>query len=115
MKISLKEYCTFHSLPTVSFEGLSLKIKINVILQIVCLYRPPSSQQTKCNVQTFKTEFSDLLEQYITAHGNLLITGDFNCHYDQPNSTDIWLIVVEVEISRTHPPKGPHLGLAGGP
>ena len=29
MKNSLKEYCTFHSLPSVSFEGLSLKIKIN--------------------------------------------------------------------------------------
>ena len=90
MRNSLKEYCTFHCLPSVSFEGVSLKIKCkDIVLQIVCLYRPPPSRQTKCNAQTFITEFSDLLEQYITAPGDLLITGDFNFHYDQPNSTDV--------------------------
>lgn len=90
MRNSLKEYCTFHRLPSVSFEGVSLKIKCkDIVLQIVCLYRPPSSRQTKCNAQTFITEFSDLLEQYITAPGDLLITGDFNFHYDQPNRTDV--------------------------
>ena len=39
--------------------------------------------------QTFITEFSDLLEQYTTVPGNLLIMGDFNIHYDQPNNTDV--------------------------
>ena len=90
MRNSLKEYCTFHRLPSVSFEGVSLKIKCkDIVLKIVCLYRPPPSRQTKCNAQTFITEFSDLLEQYISAPGNLLITGDFNFHYDQPNSADV--------------------------
>ena len=73
-----------------SFEGVSLKITCkDIVLQIVCLYRPPPSRQTKFNAQAFITEFSDLLEQYITAPGDLLITGDFNFHYDQPNSTDV--------------------------
>ena len=71
MRNSLKEYCTFHRLPSVSFEGVSLKIKCkDIVLQIVCLYRPPPSRQTECNAQTFITEFSDLLEQYITAPGD---------------------------------------------
>ena len=90
MRNSLKEYCTFHRLPSVSFEGVSLKIKCkDIVLKIVCLYRPPPSRHTKCNAQTFITEFSNLLEQYIAAPGDLLITGDFNFHYDQPNSADV--------------------------
>jgi len=90
MRNSLKEYCTFHCLPSVSFEGVSLEIKFkDIVLQIICLDRPPPSWQTKCSAQTFITEFSDLLEQYITAPGDLLITEDFNFHYDQPNSTDV--------------------------
>ena len=32
---------------------------------------------------------TDLLEQYITAPGDLLTTGDFSFHYDQPNRTDV--------------------------
>ena len=90
MRNSLKEHCTFHRLSSVSFEGVSLKIKYkDIVLQIVCLYGPPPSRQTKCNAQTFINEFSDLLAQYVTAPGDLLITGDFNFHYDQPNSTDV--------------------------
>ena len=73
-----------------SFEGASLKIKCkDIVLQIVCLYRPPPSRQTKCNTQTFITEFSYLLEQYITAPDDLLITGNFNFYCDQPNSTGV--------------------------
>ena len=35
---SLKEYCAFHRLPSVYFEGVSLKIKCkDIVLQIVCL------------------------------------------------------------------------------
>ena len=54
MRNSLKEYCTFHRLPSVSFEGVSLKIKCkDIVPQIVCLYRPPPSRQSKCNAQIF--------------------------------------------------------------
>ena len=35
------------------------------------------------------TEFLDLLEQYTTVPGNLLIMGDFNIHYDQPSNTNV--------------------------
>ena len=61
---SLKEYCIFHHLLSVSFDGALLKIKRKYsVLQIVFLYQPPSSRQTKCNTQTFITELSDHLEQ----------------------------------------------------
>ena len=60
VKNSLKEYYTFQHLHSVSFEAVSLRIKCNgVILQVICLYRPPPSRLNKCSVQTFMTEFSD--------------------------------------------------------
>ena len=37
MRNSLKEHCTFHRLPSVAFEGVSLKIKCkDIVLQNVC-------------------------------------------------------------------------------
>ena len=35
------------------------------------------------------TEFSDLSDEYTTTPGNLIITGDFNLQYDQPNNTEV--------------------------
>ena len=77
-------YLSLHS--RVPYPPLLSKTKRK---DIICLHRLPSSGLTKCNAQTFITEFSDLLEEYVTAPGNLLITEHFNFRYDQLNSTNV--------------------------
>lgn len=51
---------------------------------VVVVYRPGSSGAT----QAFFNDFSDLLERLATYSTPLMITGDFNIHVDDANSTD---------------------------
>ena len=45
--------------------------------------------RNKCSVQTFMTEFSDLLDENIPTPDDLTITEYFNLHYHQANNTDV--------------------------
>ena len=48
--------------------------------RIIVIYRVPPSKKKK--LSDFIEEFSDLLEHEATQFGKLLITGDFNIHWD---------------------------------
>jgi hypothetical protein len=45
------------------------------------IYRPPSSSKP-----TFISEFTSLLEDFISSSSELIITGDFNLHVDDPSA-----------------------------
>ena len=84
---------TICNLPTpdfTSFEYQCLRLTLqSSSLTILNIYRPPSSSKT-----TFLTEFSTLLEDLISLPSELLVTGDFNFHVDQPIATSyapFWL------------------------
>jgi hypothetical protein len=63
-----------------SFESQCFRISFPTnSLTIINAYRPPSSSKT-----IFLSEFSTLLEDFITLPSELLITGDFNFRVDPP-------------------------------
>ena len=51
---------------------------------VINIYRPPST-----SLSVFLPEFSTLLEDYVTTPSELIITGDFNLHVDQPNAPSV--------------------------
>src|SRR5437867_7449082 len=65
-----------------SFESLCVRLTIaSTSFTLLVIYRPPSSNST-----LFQAEFSTLLEDLISTPSELIITGDFNLHVDDPNS-----------------------------
>ena len=70
-----------HPLPSFkTFEAISARIGNNSFSGfVVCLYR---LQNGTCQ---FFDEFQDLLENIISLHENLYISGDFNLHLDNSN------------------------------
>ena len=73
-----------------SFEHLDLQVASGSNhLRILIVYRPPPSKKNKQSVPMFLEEFSTLLETLIISPGNLIISGDFNFHFDNiPNDHD---------------------------
>lgn len=57
-------------------------------LRILIIYRPPYSEENPVPTSTFFTEFADYLESVILSPEELLITGDFNIHVDNPDNVD---------------------------
>ena len=71
------------------FEGLEVVMTINShCLRLLVLYRPPPSPQNGFKVSQFITEFSDYMEKTLASSGRLLIGGDFNFHWDNPQHPD---------------------------
>ena len=63
-----------------SFESLAVRITLaSSSLTILNIYRPPSTSKT-----VFLSEFSTLLEDLVSLPSEILITGDFNFHLDEP-------------------------------
>src|SRR5437899_5680938 len=66
-----------------SFESLCVRLTIaSTSFTLLIIYRPPCSNST-----LFQAEFSTLLEDLISSPSELIITGDFNFHVDDPNSS----------------------------
>ena len=64
-----------------SFEFTDLIMKhSSTSLRIVVVYRPPPSSTNLNSIALFFDEFPRLLEELITAPGDLLLVGDFNFH-----------------------------------
>ena len=76
------------TLPAVSsFEALCIKLSVaSSSFTILTIYRPPKS---KIPVSVFFDEFSSLLEILATSPSELIITGDFNFHVDDPTSPGV--------------------------
>ena len=53
-------------------------------LNVVSVYRPPSSSPYAKPFSVFLSEFSSLLSSLTTSKSDYIITGDFNIHVDQP-------------------------------
>jgi hypothetical protein len=68
-----------------SFESLSVRVTTTLSTNpfsfiLLTIYRPPSSSKA-----TFISEFATLLEDLATSPSEIVITGDFNVHVDEPN------------------------------
>ena len=78
---SCKKYQSFeHSLYTLDCS--SKKFLICVV------YRPPPSKKNKLTFHKFMAEFSTLLEHILIAPGDLVLTGDFNIHFEKANDPE---------------------------
>ncbi len=70
-----------------SFEFIAGLFPFNSsCIRIVTIYRVPPSTKNKLKPGDFIEEFASLLEIITTLPGELLITGDFNIHWDDKNS-----------------------------
>src|SRR5437867_6932659 len=66
-----------------SFVSLCVRLTTaSTSFTLLVIYRLPSS-----NFTLFQAEFSTLLEDLISSPSELIITGDFNFHVDDPNSS----------------------------
>ena len=52
------------------------------------LYRLPPTRANELTTQKFMSEFADFLDSKIESSGKLIIGGDFNFHWDNPNNPD---------------------------
>jgi len=67
---------SFTARPPTNVRSASITTTPFTLLNI---YRPPSSSKT-----TFMSEFTSLLENFISSSSELIFTGDFNFHVDDP-------------------------------
>ena len=66
-----------------SFEHLAVRIATDIdVLRMVVVYRPPAK-----SLPTFMDEFTVLLEELALGGCSILISGDFNIHFDNGNNT----------------------------
>mgnify|MGYP003547058831 FL=1 len=86
------------TLPTPkSFELMTTKLICgNKQFILINIYRPPShtfinpitkEPVSKDLIQLFYEEFTSLLEHFISSPSELIITGDFNIHFDNPHAS----------------------------
>ena len=87
-----------------SFECMDVKVSHgSACIRLVALYRPPPSTKNKLTPAMFFAEFTDLLEKYSSAAGNLLIAGDFNFHWgcaDDVNAIELRNLLEAVGLTQ---------------
>ena len=86
LKASLDAWCAVQNRSCVSFRHASLYTSDTRRSTYGC-YACIVPYQVAITSALLIDEFSDLLTQYTTAPGDLMVTGDFNFHYDQPKCT----------------------------
>jgi hypothetical protein len=75
--------------PAKSFESIEVNLTCaSSCVKLIVVYRPPPSKQNGLTKQCFFSEFSDFLQNLITAPGMLLILGDFNFHFEKDPDPD---------------------------
>ena len=55
---------------------------------MICLYRPPTSEQNKLSNKMFFEEFPTLVCEYSHACRDLTFIGDFNFHFEASSNGD---------------------------
>ena len=66
-----------------SFEVLELSLTLhNERCCLFCVYRPPPSKRNKLTHSVFYDELPEFLDYCVMKNASLLITGDFNVHYE---------------------------------
>jgi hypothetical protein len=82
--IRLKQDKTQHHFS--SFEHHSVIVTLaEKRLKLVTIYRPPSDS----TIKDFLIEFEDLVANVSTFNGSILLAGDFNLHFNKPDSTEV--------------------------
>jgi hypothetical protein len=77
------------SVQAISFESMEgYFILPGSCLHIALIYRIPPSSANNLQKSLFLKEFATLLEYLSVLPGKLLITGDFNVHWDDDNNTE---------------------------
>lgn len=73
-----------------SFEYINLTIhrKNSELLRLIIIYRPQLSEQRQNTNNSFIREFASLMESVIPVNHSLLISGDFNYHFQKQDNTD---------------------------
>ena len=73
----------------VSYEMLEVTIRSSSrMIRLIILYRPPPSKKNGFTVNQFIDEFENLLENKVVSSGDLVVIGDFNFHWDNPQNVD---------------------------
>jgi hypothetical protein len=67
-----------------SFEYLAVRFGLSKPLVLVVIYRPPPSCKNKLKISTFMEDIEDLFGCIGTLKDHIVITGDFNLHWNQP-------------------------------
>ncbi|XP_070182906.1 uncharacterized protein [Littorina saxatilis] len=55
---------------------------------VICIYRPPPNAKNKFTFPMFLTEAEEMLQHHYTHTSNIVLIGDFNIQFDQPQNTD---------------------------
>lgn len=71
-----------------SFEYIECLVNLQPPLRILIVYRPPST-----SVQVFVDELDHLLEHLVMSSGQLLVLGDFNIHFDNPECAETRMLL----------------------
>ena len=61
----------------------------NQTINFFCICCPPPSHKNKLSFTLFLKEFPNVLDFSNSITGKTIILGDFNLHFDQPNSPDV--------------------------
>ena len=71
------------------FEALETRFSFREgSVHLVVIYRPPPSQRNQLTTGMFFEELSELLERYACVPGDLILTGDFNFHFEDTDDTN---------------------------
>ena len=82
-----------------SFELVHATLVLhNQTINFFCIYRPPPSRKNKLSFTLFLEEFLNLLDFSNSITGKAIILGDFNLHFDQPNSPDVSKILDLIQM-----------------
>ena len=65
-----------------TFEHIAVTIQDSRLLQLIVLYRPPTSRVNGHKTSIFMREFQDFAAELLLSPGDLLVVGDFNLHVD---------------------------------
>lgn len=85
---SLESCLSLKKLEYNTFESVEVVLTINHISEcFVCLYRPPTNQNKKCTKSPFISELSNLLNDLSVKNSDVMIVGDVNLWFDDPNDT----------------------------
>ena len=90
--VLLRKGFTVKQITTSSFksmEYMDLSVTTsNSSLRLLTIYRPPPSKKNKTTHNMFLNEFSVLVEDLAVVTGKLVITGDFNFHFENANNRE---------------------------
>jgi hypothetical protein len=80
LHVRMKELSEFESMECMDVVVSSASTSF----ELVIVYRPPPSTENKLTTTLFFAELSSFMETVTVGSDNLLITGDFNVHVDEP-------------------------------